>query len=100
MTLVKQGEYRAMYRTTTTRRFRARCPYAKFVRTQRELRQRLGPTGVVDRIRVRFPSAKRAVVAYRFLRNRRPLVWVSFSDRDLYAKVGSRWFDDNDRLAC
>lgn len=98
-TLLKQGKFRAMY-ALTTRRFRNRCRYARFVRSQRADRRRLGPTAQVDRIQVRFLTARRAIVAYRFLKRGRPFVWVRFSRRDLHAKVGSRWYDEYDRIAC
>jgi hypothetical protein len=100
LTLTKQGEFRVMYRTTTTRRFRARCPYRRFVRLSREARAVLGPTAQVDRILARFLSPRRALLSYRLLKNRRPLLRVRFSHRDLYAKVGSGWYDDYDRVSC
>jgi hypothetical protein len=99
MTLLKQGKYRAMY-ARTTQRYRANCRYVKFVHVNRELRRKLGPTAVVDRIQVKFLTDKRAHVAYRFLKNRRPYLWVRFSRQDAYTKVGRRWFDDYDRIAC
>ena len=99
MTLLKQGKYRAMY-ALTTQRYRANCRYVKFVAVNRRLRRALGPTALVDRIQVKFLAARRAHVAYRYLKNRRPYRWVGFSRRDAYAKVGRRWFDDYDQLAC
>lgn len=100
LTLTKQGEFRVIYRTTTTRRFRARCPYPRFVQLAREVRAALGPTAKIDRILVRFLSKRRALLSYRFLKNGRPFLRVRFSDRDVYAKVGSRWYDDYDRVGC
>jgi hypothetical protein len=88
-----------MYRTTTPR-LRARCPYARYARGLRESRRVLGPTARIDRIQVRFKSAKRALVSYRFLKNGKPLLTVRFRDGDLYAKLGSRWYDEYDRIAC
>jgi hypothetical protein len=99
MTLLKQGKYRAMY-ALTTQRYRANCRYVKFVAVNRKLRRALGRTALVDRIRVKFLAARRAHVAYRFLKNRRPYRWVGFNRRDAYTKVGRRWFDDYDGLAC
>ena len=99
MTLLKQGKYRAMY-ALTTQRYRANCRYVKFVHVNRELRRKLGPTAVVDRIQVKFLTDKQAHVAYRFLKNRRPYRWVRFSRQDAYTKFGRRWFDDYDRIAC
>ena len=100
LTLTKQGEFRVIYRTTTTSRFRARCPYRRFVRLAREVRVALGPTAKVDRILVRFLSQRRALLSYRLLKNGRPFLRVRFSDSDVYAKVGSRWYDDYDRVGC
>jgi hypothetical protein len=99
MTLLKQGKFRAMYALTTSR-FRARCPYVRFARENRRLRRALGRTALVDRIQVRFLAARRAQVAYRFLKNRRPYLWVRFRHRDGYTKVGRRWYDEYDRVAC
>jgi hypothetical protein len=99
LTLVKQGKFRAMY-ATTTKRFRSRCPYARWVRNMKEIRRILGPTAQVDRILVRFVSARQAIVSYRFLKRGRPFLRVRFSDGDRYAKIGARWFDEYDRIAC
>jgi hypothetical protein len=66
----------------------------------KENRRILGPTAQVDRILVRFVSARSAIVSYRFLRRGRPFLRVRFSDGDRYAKLGVRWFDEYDRLAC
>jgi hypothetical protein len=99
MTLLKQGKYRALY-ALTTQRYRANCRYVKFVAVNRRLRRALGPTALTDRIQVKFLAARRSHVAYRYLKNRRPYRWVTFSRRDAYLKVGRRWFDDYDRIAC
>jgi hypothetical protein len=99
MTLMKQGKYRALY-ALTTQRYRANCRYVKFVAVNRRLRRALGPTALTDRIQVKFLAARRAHVAYRYLKNRRPYRWVGFGRRDAYLKVGRRWFDDYDRIAC
>jgi hypothetical protein len=99
-TLVKQGKWRQMYNATYTARFRARCPYARFVRNGRQVRAILGPNFRVDRIQIRVrPGGRQAVAAYRFVRNGRPLVSVRFSDGDVYAKIGNRWFDEHDRVS-
>jgi hypothetical protein len=100
LTLTKQGQFRVMYRTTTTKRFRARCPYSRFVRGARAARAALGATAQVDRILARFLTQRRALLSYRLLKNGTPVARVRFSDRDLYAKVGSGWYDDYDRGAC
>ena len=100
LTLTKQGQFRVMYRTTTTKRFRARCPYARFLRGARAARRALGPTAQVDRILVRFLTERRALVSYRFLKRGRPYLRVRFGQRDAYVKVRSGWYDDYDRVAC
>lgn len=99
MTLLKQGKYPQLY-ALTTRGFRQHCSYPRFARDSRELRRRLGSSAVVDRIRVDFETKRRAVVEYRYLRNRRPHLWVRFRSGDFYAKVASRWYDEFDRTAC
>jgi hypothetical protein len=99
LTLLKAGKFRQLY-GLTTRGFRQRCPYPKFVARARETRRRLGPNSLVDRIRVDFKTRRRAVVEYRFLKNRKPFLWVRFSKGDLYAKVGTRWYNEYDRIAC
>jgi hypothetical protein len=100
MALAKDGNFRTLYQTTTTARFRAGCDYDRFVRIHRRLQLRLGPAAQVDRIQVRFTSARRAVVAYRYLKNRRPFLWVRFRAGDLYVKIGRRWYDEHDRTGC
>jgi hypothetical protein len=99
LTLLKQAKYPRLY-ALTTRGFRQRCSYPRFARDSRELRRRLGPSAVVDRIRVDFETKRSAIVEYRYLKNRRPYLWVRFRRGDLYAKVGSRWYDEFDRTAC
>jgi hypothetical protein len=97
--LLKQGKWRAMYATYTPR-FRTRCPYALFVRGSQQTRRFLGPNFRVDRIVVRVqPGGRRALAGYRFLRNGRAIVTVRLSDGDAYAKIGSRWLDDYDRVS-
>jgi hypothetical protein len=99
LTLLKQGKYPQLY-ALTTKRFRQRCSYPRFARDYRTLRRQLGPTAQVDRIRVDFDTRRRAVVEFRFLKNKKPFVWVRFRAGDLYAKVGRRWYDEYDRIAC
>jgi hypothetical protein len=97
--LMKQGKWRQMYATYTPR-FRGRCPYARFVRGGQQTRRILGPNFRLDQIQIRLgPGGRRALAAYRFVRNGRPLVAVRFSDGDTYVKIGNRWFDELDRVS-
>jgi hypothetical protein len=95
--LFKQGNWRAMYATYTPR-FRSRCPYSRFVRGQRETRRLLGTNFQLRGIRVRIETARRALIAYSFVRDGRTLATVTFRNRDVYVLIGSRWFDELDRV--
>ena len=99
LTLVQQGKFRQLYALTTAA-LRRRCPYARFVRGAREVRRAIGPNSNVDRILVDFKANRRAVVQYRFLKNRKPFIRVRFSDGDLYTKLGTRWYDEYDAVTC
>jgi hypothetical protein len=99
LTLLKQGKFRQSYALTTPA-FRRHCPYPRFLRRAREARRRLGPSAHVDRVRVDFRTRRRAIVEYRVLKNGRPFMWVRFSRGDLYAKLGTRWYDDYDGVKC
>jgi hypothetical protein len=96
--LLRQGKWRAMYATFTPR-FRRSCPYAKFVRQQRQNRQLLGPTFRLRDIRIRLETARRAILAYRLVREGRTIAAVTFRHRDVYVLIGSRWFDELDRVS-
>ncbi len=96
--LFKQGKWRAMYATYSPK-FRASCPYTKFVAGQRETRRILGTNFQLRGIRVRVETARRAITAYSFVRDGKTLGAVTFRDRDVYAKIGSRWYDELDRLS-
>ena len=96
--LLKQGKWREMYATYTPR-FRRSCPYATFVRHSRQTRQVLGPEFELRGIRVRMETARRALLAYTFARGRRTIATVTFRHRDVYVLIGSRWFDELDRLS-
>ena len=96
--LLKQGNWRAMYATYTPR-FRRNCPYATFVRQARRTRQLLGPEFELRGIRVRMETARRALLAYTFARGRRTIATVTFRHRDVYVLIGSRWFDELDRVS-
>jgi hypothetical protein len=99
LTLLKEGKFRQLY-ALKTRGFRQRCPYPRFLRRAREARRKLGPNSQVDRIRVDFKTRRRAIVEYRYLKNRKPFLWVRFSKGDLYAKLGTRWYDEYDPVSC
>jgi hypothetical protein len=96
--LFKQANWRAMYATYTPR-FRRSCPYARFVRNSRQTRGVLGRNFELRGIRVRLESARRALLAYRFVRNGRTIAEVTFRHRDVYVRIGSRWFDELDRVS-
>ena len=96
--LLKQAKWRAMYATYTAR-FRRNCPYARFVRNGQQTRQAIGTSFQLRDIRVRFETQTRAIVAYSFVRNGRTLARVTFRHRDVYAKIGPRWFDQLDRVS-
>jgi hypothetical protein len=95
--LLKQAKWRAMY-ATYTQRFRRSCPYSKFVAGQREGRRVIGTRFSVTGIRVRAETATRAIVAYRIVREGRTLGEVRLRDRDIYVRIGSRWYDELDRV--
>lgn len=95
--LFKQGKWKALYATYTPR-FRRACPYSRFVTGQRRARSVLGTNFQLGGIRVRMETRTRAVVAYRFVRNGQTIANVTFSHRDLYVKIGSRWYDQLDRV--
>ena len=96
--LLKQAKWRAMYATYTPR-FRRSCPYATFVRRSRQTRQVLGPNFQLRGIRVRLETPRRALIAYRFVRGGRTVATVTFRHRDVYVLIGSRWFDELDRVS-
>jgi hypothetical protein len=97
-TLLKQAKWREMYATYTAR-FRRTCPYAAFVRNARRTRQVLGPEFELRGIRVRMETPRRALLAYTFARGRRTIATVTFQHRDVYVRIGSRWFDELDRVS-
>jgi hypothetical protein len=98
VSLFKQAKWRAMFATYTPRARRI-CSYSRFVAVQRENRRLLGTNFQLSGIRVRNETATRAIVAYRFVRNGRTLAEVTFRHRDVYTKIGSRWFDELDRVS-
>jgi hypothetical protein len=97
-TQVKQAKWRAMYGTYTPR-FRRSCSYPRFVQNSRQVRRILGPNFQVRGIQVRMETARRAIVAYRFVRDGRTVASVTFGHRDVYVKSGPRWYDELDRVS-
>lgn len=97
-TNLKQAKWRAMYGTYTAR-FRRSCPYSRFVRESRQVRQILGTDFQVRGIEVRMETASRAIVAYRFVKGGQTVAAVTFRHRDVYVKSGSRWYDELDRVS-
>ncbi|HEX7256117.1 MAG TPA: hypothetical protein VF236_09345 [Gaiellaceae bacterium] len=96
--LLKQAKWRAMYATYTPR-FRRSCPYSRFLQNGRRTRQILGTNFQLRGIQVRLETARRAIVAYRFAKNGQTVASVTFRHRDVYAKIGSRWYDQLDRVS-
>jgi hypothetical protein len=91
-TLHKQSRFRALYRLYTPR-YRARCPYARWVQGQRISQRRNGTSWRVRNIRVVVRGA-RASARYRIVaggevvyETRRP---------DLYVKINGVWRDELD----
>lgn len=97
-TLLKQAKWREMYATFTLR-FRRSCPYAKFVSQQRRTRQFLGTRFQLRGIQVRLETASRAIIAYRFVRDGRTIAAVTLRQRDVYRLIGTRWYDELDRVS-
>jgi hypothetical protein len=87
-----------MYATYTSR-FRRSCPYSRFVANQRAARRSLGTRFSLTGIQVRMETATRAIVAYRFVRDGRTIGQVRLRDRDVYTRIGSRWYDELDRVS-
>jgi hypothetical protein len=94
-TLLKQAKWRAMYATYTAR-FKRSCPYSRFVTGSRQTRSVLGSNFQLRDIRVRMETPRRALVAYRFVKSGRTVATVTFAHRDVYVKIGSRWYDELD----
>ena len=95
---VKQAKWRAMYATYTPR-FRRSCPYSRFVQNGRQTRSILGTNFELRGIQVRMETPRRAIVAYRFVKNGQTIASVTFRHRDVYAKIGARWYDELDRVS-
>jgi hypothetical protein len=97
-TLFKQGRWRAMYATYTPR-FRRNCPYTRFVAQQRRTRRILGTRFTLQITGIRVESTTRAIAAYRFVKNGRVVARVTLRNRDVYTRIGSRWYDELDRVS-
>ena len=98
--LLKQGRFRVMYETTYTANFRAHCPWGTYLKRQRFGRRYLGPGFTLRRVRARILSATQALLAYRFVRaNGQIAAEVTFRQRDLYVKIGERWYDEYDHVS-
>jgi hypothetical protein len=96
--LFKEGRWQAMYRLYTPR-YRARCPFARFVDDQRSVRRELGTRFSFRDVRVRVRGA-RATIAYRAVtRSGRTIAAVTFSDGDTYVRLGGRWYDEYDPVS-
>jgi hypothetical protein len=98
--LLKQGRFRLMYETTYTANFRAHCPWSTYLRRQRFGRSYLGPRFTVRNIRTRTLNSTQALLAYRFVKgNGTTAADVTFRQRDLYVKIGDRWYDEYDHVS-
>ena len=96
--LFKAGRWRAMYATYTPR-YRARCPYAAWARSQRRLQQEIGTSFTVRNVRVRV-TGTRALVAYRFVSAAGETIGaVDFADEDVYTRIRGRWLDEYDTVS-
>jgi hypothetical protein len=96
--LFKQGRWQAMYRLYSPR-YRARCPFARFVDDQRSVRQELGTRFSFRDVRVRVRGT-RATIAYRGVTsNGRTIAVVTFADGDIYVRLGGRWYDEYDPVS-
>ena len=96
--LLKQAKWRAMYATYTPR-FRRSCPYPRFVENSRATRRFLGTSFRMQNIQVRNETPTRAILAYTFVKDGRAIARVTLRHRDVYAKIGSRWYDELDRVS-
>lgn len=96
--LLKQAKWQAMYATYTPR-FRRSCPYTRFVQNARATRRTLGPNFELRQIQVRMETPSRVIVAYSFVRRGRTLGRVTLRHRDVYTKIGSRWYDELDGVS-
>jgi hypothetical protein len=96
--LFKQARWQAMYRLYTPR-YRARCPFARFVADQRSVRRELGTRFSFRGVRVRV-RGERATIAYRAVSSSgRTIAAVTFADGDTYVRLGQRWYDEYDRVS-
>jgi hypothetical protein len=96
--LFKQGRWKAMYRLYTPR-YRARCPFARFVDDQRSVRRELGTRFSFRDVRVRVRGT-RATIAYRGVTSSgRTVATVTFADGDIYVRLGGRWYDEYDPVS-
>jgi len=85
------SQWKSLY-TAYTARYKAHCPYAKWVDAQSKARQQ---TGVA---KVKITSSKivgpKAYLAYQILHGTTVLFAVKASDPDVYAKIGALWYDE------
>lgn len=91
--LFKQARWRELYRTYTPR-FRASCPYARWLAGTKEARRQLGTDFVVRNVRVRV-RGNRAAVTYETVDEGR-VHKVTSSSPDIYVRIGGRWLDELD----
>ena len=93
--LFNAANWRALYRLYTPR-YRAACPYGRFVAGNREARAILGriaTRNIVVRLR-----GNRALLSYRGFAHGRLVITVRQSRPDVYVRIGGRWYDELDYL--
>lgn len=91
--LFNQARWRPMWQTYTPRA-RSRCTYARFAATMKATRASVGR--VATRNIVVRVSGRRAFVTYRMFAGSRLVGAATAKSPDLYARIGDRWFDDDD----
>jgi hypothetical protein len=90
--LTRAGSYQALYRLYTPR-FRASCPYGRFVTAMKHQRAQLA--GITFRVVGQHISGVHATVDYHVLLGSSVVDTIR---GDKYTKVGGRWLDEADRF--
>jgi hypothetical protein len=89
--LTRAGSYPALYRLYTPR-FRAACPYRRFVTAMKHQRAQLA--GITFRVIGQHVSGTHGTVDYHVLLG---TAVVDTIRGDRYTKIGGRWLDEADR---
>ena len=96
--LFRQGRFRVEYETMFTPNYRARCPWARFLRNARRDRRVLGAWIRVTNIRTRIVDPAHALLAYVVRTADGRTLTITFRQRDVYTKIGQYWYDEMDRV--